>query len=101
MTITASDDTKVEINMSVKSNGHSNGLTPKWYEFDLHGVSAFRVEASSGIATLFKDMFRPFLAEGLEHFDLTISEAKKLADVFDIPFENFLEGKEFEGTVIN
>lgn len=75
MTITASNDTQVEISMPVKSNAPSNGLTPKWCEFDLHGVSAFRVEASSGIATLFKDMFRPFLSEGLEHFDLTISEA--------------------------
>ncbi len=26
--------------------------------------------------------------------DLTITEAKKLADIFDIPFESFLEGKE-------
>ena len=26
--------------------------------------------------------------------DLTITEAKKLAEVFDIPFEKFLEGKE-------
>ena len=32
--------------------------------------------------------------------DLTITEAKKLAEVFDIPFENFLEGKEDTKTVV-
>ena len=33
--------------------------------------------------------------------DLTITEAKKLAEVFDIPFENFLEGKEGAKTIVN
>ncbi len=32
--------------------------------------------------------------------DLTITEAKKLTEVFDIPFENFLEGKEDTKTVV-
>lgn len=32
--------------------------------------------------------------------DLTITEAKKLAELFDIPFENFLEGKEDAKTVV-
>lgn len=32
--------------------------------------------------------------------DLTITEAKKLAEVFDIPFEKFLEGKENAKTVV-
>src|SRR3990167_2158560 len=32
--------------------------------------------------------------------DLTITEAKKLAEVFDIPFENFLEGKEDAKTIV-
>ena len=32
--------------------------------------------------------------------DLTVAEAKKLAEVFDIPFENFLEGKEDIKTVV-
>ena len=32
--------------------------------------------------------------------DLTITEAKKLAEVFDIPFENFLKGKEDTKTVV-
>lgn len=32
--------------------------------------------------------------------DLTITEAKKLAEVFDIPFEKFLEGKEDAKTVV-
>ncbi len=32
--------------------------------------------------------------------DLTITEAKKLAEVFDIPFENFLGGKEDAKTIV-
>ena len=32
--------------------------------------------------------------------DLTITEAKKMAEVFDIPFENFLEGKGNAKTVV-
>ena len=32
--------------------------------------------------------------------DITITEARKLAEVFDISFENFLEGKEDEKTVL-
>src|SRR3989344_4235226 len=32
--------------------------------------------------------------------DLTITEAKKLADVFDISFESFLEGKENTKTIV-
>jgi len=32
--------------------------------------------------------------------DLTITEAKKLADIFDISFESFLEGKEDQKTII-
>src|SRR3989339_1771369 len=32
--------------------------------------------------------------------DLTITEAKKLAEVFDIPFDNFLEGKEDAKTIV-
>ncbi|MDO8436279.1 MAG: DUF4065 domain-containing protein [bacterium] len=33
--------------------------------------------------------------------DLTITEAKKLTEVFDISFENFLEGKEDAKTIVN
>lgn len=32
--------------------------------------------------------------------DLTITEARKLAEVFDIPFDNFLEGKEGAETIV-
>jgi len=32
--------------------------------------------------------------------DLTVTEAKKLAEVFDIPFENFLAGKEDAKTIV-
>src|SRR3989344_3823192 len=33
--------------------------------------------------------------------DLTITEAKKLAEIFDISFENFLEGKDGAKTIVN
>jgi hypothetical protein len=75
MTISAIKTETNETDRVVKSNGHMNGSNTKWLEFDLHGVSAFRVEASSDIAAMFRDMFRPFLSEGISHFDLTISEA--------------------------
>ena len=75
MSISVDNTKTVEINPVVKSNGHLNGLSTKWLEFDLHGVSAFRVEASSAIADMFHDMFRPFIASGLDHVDLTISES--------------------------
>ncbi len=74
MTISAVKTETIETDPLVKSNGHMNSSNMKWLEFDLHGVSAFRVEATSNIAAMFRDMFRPFLSEGLNHFDLTISE---------------------------
>lgn len=45
-----------------------------WVEFDIHGICAFRVERKSGISALFMDLFKPFLSQGLDRFDLTISE---------------------------
>ena len=33
--------------------------------------------------------------------DVTITEAKKLAEVFDIPFEDFLEGREGVKTMVS
>ncbi len=74
MTISAIKTETIETDPLVKSNGHMNSSNMKWLEFDLHGVSAFRVEATSDIAAMFRDMFRPFLSEGLNHFDLSISE---------------------------
>jgi len=74
MTITANKTEFVDIDPLVKSNGHMNGTNPNWLEFDLHGISGFRVEASSAISAMFQDLFRPFLAKGVERFDLSISE---------------------------
>lgn len=74
MTITANKTDIMDVDPVVKSNGHHNGSNMNWLEFDLHGISAFRVEASSPISTMFQDLFRPFLAQGVGHFDLTISE---------------------------
>ncbi|MRR28943.1 hypothetical protein EG834_01090, partial [bacterium] len=74
MTLSAIKTETIEIDPVAKSNGHMNNSNTTWLEFDLHGVSAFRVEATSDIAAMFRDMFRPFVSEGLNHFDLTISE---------------------------
>lgn len=74
MTITANKTDILDVDPVVKSNGFPRGSNMNWLEFDLHGVSAFRVEASSPISTMFQDLFRPFLAKGVSHFDLTISE---------------------------
>lgn len=57
------------------SNNPLPSSDSNWVEFDLHGFSAFRIEAGSPIADQFKDLFRPFLSSGLKNFDLTISEA--------------------------
>lgn len=74
MTITTEKQIDAEIVPEINQRTSSNGSSGKWYEFNLHGLSAFRVERNSAIAALFTDMFRPFLTEGLDHFDLTISE---------------------------
>jgi len=50
-------------------------MTSNWVEFDLHGLAAFRVEASSAISDQFRDLFRPFLSTHLQDYDLTISES--------------------------
>lgn len=74
MTITTDNKIDADFKTVVKQNGHSNGSSSRWVEFDLHGIVAFRVERNSGISALFTDMFHPFLSEGLDHFDLTITE---------------------------
>ncbi|HWR66916.1 MAG TPA: hypothetical protein VN364_12435 [Bellilinea sp.] len=74
MTLTADKTDILDVDPALKSNGHHNGPNMNWLEFDLHGISAFRVEASSPISTMFQDLFRPFRAKGVSHFDLTISE---------------------------
>ncbi len=47
----------------------------EWLEFDIHGRVAFRVASSAPTASLFADMFAPFLTKtkSLNHFDLTIT----------------------------
>ncbi len=45
-----------------------------WLEFDIHGYTGMRVARRAPSAAIFRQMFQPFLAEGLEHFDLTITE---------------------------
>lgn len=45
----------------------------EWLEFDVHGRVAFRVAGSAPTAALFADIFAPFLTQGLNHYDLTIT----------------------------
>lgn len=56
--------------------------TKGWIEFNIHDLVAFRVARDAPTASLFEDMFRPFLTEGLDDFDLTIShQSEPLVDV--------------------
>lgn len=43
-----------------------------WVEFNIHDAVKFRVQAEAPTAALLKDMFSPFLTEGLDDYDLTI-----------------------------
>lgn len=46
-----------------------------WFKFNLHNLAAFRVSRSAPTASLFTDLFQPFLTEGeINHYDLTITE---------------------------
>jgi len=45
-----------------------------WNYFNLHNLVGMRVSRSASTASLFTDMFNPFLVESLEHADLTITE---------------------------
>lgn len=45
----------------------------KWIEFNIHNSAFIRVAKDAPTAPLLKDMFEPFLTEGLDHHDLTIS----------------------------
>ena len=45
----------------------------KWIEFNIHNCAAIRVAHDAPTASLLKDMFAPFLTEGLDHYDLTIT----------------------------
>lgn len=45
-----------------------------WYYFNLHNLVGMRVAREASTASLFIDMFNPFLVEHLDHADLTITE---------------------------
>lgn len=42
-----------------------------WIEFDIHGRAGIRVAEDAPTAPLFREMFAPFLAKGLDHHHLT------------------------------
>ncbi|HEX5497938.1 MAG TPA: hypothetical protein VFX03_01885, partial [Thermomicrobiales bacterium] len=44
-----------------------------WLEFNIHNRATMRVARNAPTALLLRDMFAPFLAEGLGHYDLTIT----------------------------
>ncbi len=44
-----------------------------WIEFNIHDRATMRVARDAPTALLLRDMFAPFLAEGLGHYDLTIT----------------------------
>jgi hypothetical protein len=46
----------------------------EWFYFNLHNLVTFRVAQSAATASLFTDMFGPFLTSTGEHFDLTITD---------------------------
>jgi len=45
----------------------------QWLEFNIHDRATMRVERNAPTAMLLRDIFAPFLAEGLGHYDLTIT----------------------------
>ena len=45
----------------------------QWIEFNIHDRATMRVERNAPTAMLLRDIFAPFLAEGLGHYDLTIT----------------------------
>ncbi|MDP9315142.1 MAG: hypothetical protein M3R24_30480, partial [Chloroflexota bacterium] len=44
-----------------------------WLEFNIHNSAAFRVARNAPTVSLLRDMFEPFITQGLDDFDLTIS----------------------------
>ncbi|HET7092302.1 MAG TPA: hypothetical protein VFI22_02460 [Thermomicrobiales bacterium] len=44
-----------------------------WLEFNIHNRATMRVARNAPTALLLRDMFAPFLTEGLGHYDLTIT----------------------------
>lgn len=45
----------------------------EWIEFNIHDAATMRVARDAPTAALLTEMFRPFLATGLDHFDLTVT----------------------------
>ncbi len=54
-----------------KTNGTEQA---QWAEFNLHNRVGMRVARQAATASLFMDMFAPFVTDHLEHANLTISE---------------------------
>lgn len=65
-------NTAMEETEKASSSNHHNH---DWYKFNIHNLATFRVTRTAPTASLFTDMFHPFLTEDLiDHFDLTITK---------------------------
>lgn len=58
----------------ISSNGNGNHKAWEWFQFNLHDLVGMRVARQAGTASIFTDMFAPFLTDHLDHANLTISE---------------------------
>ena len=46
----------------------------RWVEFNIHDCAAMRVAEDAASASILRDMFAPFRAQGLTHHDLTVTD---------------------------
>lgn len=47
----------------------------RWLEFDIHGYAHMRVDQAAPSAAIFREVFRPYAAQNLREFDLTVTGA--------------------------
>ncbi|CAA9546748.1 MAG: hypothetical protein AVDCRST_MAG19-323 [uncultured Thermomicrobiales bacterium] len=78
----AHEQTKSHRAAGVGRQGRDEDAMNPWLEFNIHDRAAIRVARDAPTALLLRDMFAPFLAEGLGHYDLTITgRPEPLVDV--------------------
>jgi hypothetical protein len=66
---------KLLTNEAIPANGNGKvHPTGEWYHFNFHNRVGMRVSRQAATASLFTDMFAPFLTDSLEHATLTIRE---------------------------
>ena len=50
------------------------GTARRWLEFNIHDRAAMRVAEDAATASILRDMFAPFRTQGLEQYDMTITD---------------------------